>query len=109
MEDVIDDFKDLGEKWVYKTSKERKELMKSLKGAWKNTAAKLILNFGKEIVPVVHAWADLMKHVQVDEKCDQDCAVKCLDVKAPFEHMFFDRTCLQNCNCRFALDALDAE
>ena len=70
LETVVDDFKDLGEKWIYQTSKERKELKKALKTAWKNTAAKLIINFGKEIVPVVHAWADLMKEVQVGKECD---------------------------------------
>lgn len=83
--------------------------MEALKKAYYNTGAKIILNFGKNIVPMVNAWSQLMKHVQVNDDCDQNCAVKCLDVKASLNNMFFDKSCLASCNCHFAMDKLGAD
>jgi hypothetical protein len=44
--------------------------MRKLTDAFRNTAAKMILNFGKTIPPVVQSWAEVMRHVQVNPKCD---------------------------------------
>ena len=51
--DIIKDFKEFGNKYITKTEAERIALMKKLKLAYKNTAAKMILNFRKTIPPLV--------------------------------------------------------
>lgn len=63
MQDVIHDFSKFTDKYLDKTEVERKELCKELSCAWKDTAAKIILNFGKTIAPVASQWASIMKHV----------------------------------------------
>jgi hypothetical protein len=63
LEDMVHEFGDWGANYIETTKSERKELMSSLKDAYKNTAAKLILNFGKTIAPVAKEWAELMYNV----------------------------------------------
>lgn len=95
---VVEDLKDFGEEYFEHTESERQELMKVLANSWTNTGAKIILNFGKTVAPVVSEWAEIMKDVQVNDDCDQDCAVKCLDPRAK-DTMFFNKDCLQSCKC----------
>ncbi len=87
--DMISDFREFGEEYLEHTESERKELLRQLANSWKTVSAKLILNFGKDIVPVIDAWAEIMKDVQVNDDCDQDCAVKCLDPRAK-DTLFFN-------------------
>jgi len=70
IENIIEDFEDFGERYWKKTGRERTVLMKKLNDAYRNFAAKMILNFGKTIPPVVQAWSEVMRHVQVNPKCD---------------------------------------
>lgn len=63
IDDLIEDFGDFSEKYLHKTKKERKHLMKKLNEAFRTTAAKMILNFGKIIPPMVHSWTEVMRHV----------------------------------------------
>ena len=67
----------------------------------------MILNFGKVIPPVVQSWAEVMKHVQVNPKCDQNCAVKCLDPMAGCESLYFNQRCLSSCHCKFDIEKMD--
>jgi len=106
VEDVVDNFRRFGKEYMNHTKEERKELMSKLCDAFRNTGAKLILNFGKTIAPVVSQWAEIMKEVQVNDECDQDCAVGCLDPKAR-STMFFDPGCLRKCNCKFSIQSID--
>ena len=53
IENIVEDFNDFGERYLKKTSRERAELLRKLTLAFRNTAGKLILNFGKTIPPVV--------------------------------------------------------
>ena len=105
--EIIRDFKEFGYKYITRTKAERIALMNKLKLAFKNTAAKLILNFGKTIPPLVQSWATVMKHVQVNDKCDQNCAVKCLDPKAGCDSMYFNPRCLASCNCKFDIETVN--
>lgn len=50
-----------------------------------------------------------MKHIQVNEKCDQDCAVKCLSPMAGCETLYFEPSCLASCRCKFDVEELDPE
>ena len=95
---IVEDVVDFGKEYMSKTKDERKELMKQVCNAFRDTGAKLILNFGKTIAPMVEDWAQVMKHVQVNPECDQECASRCLDPKAR-NTMFFNKKCLTKCNC----------
>jgi hypothetical protein len=95
IDEIIDDFGDLADKYLSKTKKERKVLMKKLNKAFKTTAAKMILNFGKIIPPVVQSWAEVMRHIQVNPECDQNKAVQCLDPMEGYETLYFNPACLE--------------
>ena len=109
VESLITDIKDFGGKYPKKTRKERIALMKNLREAFKNTAAKMLLNWGRVFPPLASSWAEVMRHVQVDKTCDQECAVDCLDFRAGSETMFFNPTCLSKCHCKFAVSSFDPE
>jgi wyosine [tRNA(Phe)-imidazoG37] synthetase (radical SAM superfamily) len=70
IDEIINDFREFGQKYITRTKAERIALMHKLKEAFRNTGAKIILNFGKTIPPLVKSWAQVMKHVQVDDRCD---------------------------------------
>jgi len=93
--------------YLSKTKKERVKLMKKLTEAFRNTAAKMILNFGKIIPPVVQSWTEVMRHVQVNPECDQKNAVKCLDPMAGIETLYFNPHCLAKFNCKFEIEDVD--
>lgn len=107
IEELIEDFKDFGSRYISKTKAERILLMRKLKEAFKNTAAKMILNFGSTFPPLVDSWAQVMKHMQVNEGCDQECAVKCLDPLAGCENMYFNPSCLSTCKCKFDIERIE--
>lgn len=86
---MASDLSRFGAHYLNETRDERDELLSGLKDAWKNTAAKLILNFGKTLAPVAEEWADLMQYVQVNDECDQTCALKCYNPKKR-DTLFFD-------------------
>lgn len=76
--------------------------------AFANTAAKIILNFGKVVGPVAEEWATIMQYVQVNPMCDQNCAVKCLNPKKR-DTMYFDTKCLASCKCQFDISKIKPE
>ena len=53
IDELVEDFEDFSDKYLKKTKKERKVLMKKLNEAFRTTAGKMILNFGKIFPPVV--------------------------------------------------------
>jgi hypothetical protein len=53
IDELVEDFEDFSDKYLKKTKKERKALMKKLNQAFRTTAGKMILNFGKIFPPVV--------------------------------------------------------
>jgi hypothetical protein len=63
IEDIVEDFSDFGDRYLKETRTERIALMKKLTEVFRNTAAKMILNFGKTIPPVVHSWVELMHNI----------------------------------------------
>lgn len=105
IKDFIEDFKDFGVTYWTETEDEREDVLDALKDAYANTAAKLILNFGKVVTPVAEEWADIMQYVQVNPMCDQKCAVMCLNPKRR-DTMFFDQACLASCRCQFKIGEL---
>jgi acyl-CoA reductase-like NAD-dependent aldehyde dehydrogenase len=59
VETVYADALQFGQLWAETTRGERSQVRSALADAYKNTNAKLILNFGKTVVPAVKSWADL--------------------------------------------------
>ena len=108
LRDLASDLRRFGAHYISETSDERNELLSSLKDSWKNTAAKLILNFGKDMAPVAEEWADLMQYVQVNEDCDQECAMKCYNPQKR-DTLFFDQRCLGACKCQFKSATMNRE
>lgn len=51
------------------------DLVKGLANAYRNTQAKIILNWGKTVSPVIEDFGDLADDLYVNDTCDQDCAV----------------------------------
>lgn len=45
-------------------------VVRDLANAYKNTNAKIILNWGKTFAPVIEDFGDLTKKVQVESNCD---------------------------------------
>ena len=95
---LIEDFKNFGVMYWTETEDEREDLLVALKDAYANTAAKLLLNFGKVVTPVAERWADIMQYVQVNPNCNQKCAMNCMSLRKR-DTMFFDQTCLASCQC----------
>lgn len=108
IKELIDDFKNYGVEWWEGTEVEREDLMLALKDAWMNTAGRLIMNFGKTVVPVAEHLADIMKYMQVNPMCKQECAINCLSPKHR-DTMYFEKTCLASCGCHFKIGEIGHE
>lgn len=96
------DFERFGVNYLRSTKDERADVGKALGQAWANTAAKLIMNFGRLVTPVAEDWSNLMAKVQVNPNCNQKCAEACLN-PAKRESMYFDQRCLAACGCQFEI------
>ena len=89
MRKLVEDFKEFGVNYWKATEDVREDVLLALRDAYMNTAAKLILNFGKVVTPVGEKWADIMQYVQVNPDCNQKCAMLCMDIRKR-DSMFFD-------------------
>ena len=90
------------------TTTERHELQKQLSNAFSTGVGKLILNFGKTVVPVARDWADLYETTGVDDGCDFDCATNlCFTPENPAN---VDFECLSYyCDCNFLFKEMPQE
>eukprot|EP00347_Sterkiella_histriomuscorum_P008007 403346723 len=72
---------------------------------YKNTAAKIALNFGKKVAPILEDLGELTSDLQVGDECDQHCATACFSPEALFQGSanVFDLDCLADCGCQFKL------
>ena len=100
-------------KKVHRTAKDScKNIRQALADVYKNTGAKLVLNFGTAFAPVIENFGDLMEELNANEYCDQECAVKCWEPEEFFDgNMFgFDSYCLkQECGCTFRFAEIENE
>ena len=78
---MLRDFEKFGVTYWDDTEDERENLLSAFNQAYTNTAAKLIINFGKVFTPVAEEWAGIMHDVQVNPQCDETCAIKCMNPK----------------------------
>ena len=97
---MVDDFERFGVRYWKTTEDERMDVLEALRDSWANTAAKLLMNWGKIITPVGQNWASIMQYVQVNPQCNQKCATACLNPMKR-DTMFFDEKCLASCRCQF--------
>ena len=70
LREMIEDFREFGVEYWRETKVPREDVLRALKEAYKNTASKLIMNFGRVFNPILHEWADIMKYVQVNPECN---------------------------------------
>ena len=101
IEDVYRDAYELHQLYKSTLTAEKQEVRKALADAYKNTAGKLILNFGKTVTPAVEAWAQVASNAQVNAGCNQECAVQCFDPKT---FGFNDFSCVRQCGCTFQFE-----
>lgn len=82
-------------------------MRQSLIDAYENTAARLVMNFGKTVIPLVQTFANLTSKLYVNPECNQDCAVKCFDpMQFPQEDLYFDQKCFNACGCALEIDKM---
>jgi len=105
---MVRDFEKFGVTYWDDTEEEREKLLSAFNQAYANTAAKVIMNFGKVFTPVAEEWAEIMQDVQVNPQCDETCAIKCMNPMRR-ETMFFDSRCLASCRCQFRIDKIGHE
>jgi len=79
VEKLFEDSIEFTEKWKNTTRYEREELRQALANAYKTTVAKITLNFGKTVPPVLEKLSDLFKELAINDQCDQNCAVDCFN------------------------------
>ena len=87
-----------------------KELGKAVQDAYKNTAAKMIMDFGEYLGPILENTGDLLEEVSVADGCNSACAVKCWrpDRADRVNNQFtfgFNNTCFRACGCRFKFES----
>jgi hypothetical protein len=70
VEDMYNDAMKFGKLWLDTTKNEREDVRQALADAYENTAARMLMNFGKTVVPVVSSFADLESKLQVNQECN---------------------------------------
>lgn len=89
-----------GAKFAQHTQVEAQQVVKALADAHKNTEAKIIMNFGKTVAPLLENYGELTKAVKVGKECDQDCAVQCY-IGNGYGLAGFSEECFSSCGCVF--------
>ena len=75
VEDLVNDSIRIHQLYKEHTREQVKNLRQAYADAYKNTAAKIILNFGKTIPPVLEKIASVYELGATNDECNQDCAV----------------------------------
>jgi len=78
--DLFNDAYRLHNNFENATTTESQDLIQSLADAYKTTAGKLILNFGKTVTPAFSSWAKVASNINANKKCNQNCAAQCFDI-----------------------------
>jgi hypothetical protein len=79
LDDLFTDALRLHENFEDATQTESGVLIQAIADAYKTTAGKIILNFGKTVTPAVSSWAQVVSNINANQGCDQACAVQCFD------------------------------
>jgi gas vesicle protein len=103
----FDDFNKLAKSELKNTTM---ELGKAVQDAYKNTAAKMIMDFGEHIGPILENTGELISEVSVADGCNSACAVKCwnpsrADTVSRTYTFGFNNTCFRACGCRFKFES----
>ena len=90
-----------------------KELGKAVQDAYKNTAAKMIMDFGGIIGPILENTGDLMQEFSPSEGCNSTCAVQCWNpdrkTHSKWYTLGFDMSCFKDCGCKFKYESWTKE
>jgi acyl-CoA reductase-like NAD-dependent aldehyde dehydrogenase len=63
VEGFYNDAMKFGKLWLDTTQNERENVRKALADAYENAAARMLMNFGKTVVPIVSDWAELSSKI----------------------------------------------
>jgi hypothetical protein len=109
LEELRNDLLGFGQKAEETTRAEREALAQALADSFKTTQAKMIINFGKTVQPIIQARADILELTVVDKKCDVDCGAKCYTPDYEMNKISFNETCMKECHCTFKFEKADQE
>lgn len=102
--DFVTDAEKFESQWYKATKDELFYMGKSIADAYKTYQGKMILDFGKIVVPVIRDAADMWGYMQVNPGCDYQCATdKC------FKTDRITMTCLHACKCVFKFETNNAD
>lgn len=84
-------------------------MIKETANLYKNTVAKIALNFGKHVAPILEDAGELGSDVQVVDTCDEHCATACFQPEVLLQGgvNVFDTDCLADCGCHLKLEKLN--
>ena len=108
VDNLVNDYQRFDNKLRNATHTERENLQRDLANAFQTGVGKLVLNFGKTVVPVAKDWANVLETTAVEDGCDYDCATNmCIDQENPLN---IDFDCLEYfCDCNFLLRKMPQE
>lgn len=61
---------------------------------------KIIIQFGKTMLPVIEKFTSNLKYLNTNDDCDIGCASQCFNPTASY-NMFMDPDCMNECSCHF--------
>ena len=102
VQQFVKEFTDL--QMQYETVKKQMaiEMLQIIQDRYKQTLAKLTLDFGKTTAPLVQDFADMLKLSIPSSSCDSKCMVqKCLKMNQPSMNCF-----ATNCKCVYDQKAI---
>jgi len=104
LEGLAQDLEGFADKFKTATDEEAGALAQAIADSYKTTQAKIILNFGKTIVPVYEAELDLLKLTKTNDECNVDCATKCFEPDYDRNNFTFEKACMKKCKCNFKFE-----
>jgi hypothetical protein len=98
---LVEDVNEFAELYDDTLKVETRQVARELANAYKNTAGKLILNFGSQIAPAGRETYKMLEYVQVNPTCNQTAAVDCLGLYDGFRP---NVECLAAAGCQFKFE-----
>jgi len=98
------DLLDFGGKFAEATQQEQENLAKAIADSYKTTQAKIILNFGKTVIPVYKAELEALKLTKINDGCNMECATKCYEPDFDNNDFRFNKDCMKACKCSFKFE-----
>jgi len=105
LEGLAQDLEGFADKFKTATDEEAGALAQAIADSYKTTQAKIILNFGKTIVPVYEAELEALKLTKINKDCNIDCAAACYEPNYQTNDFTFNKECMKQCKCTFKYES----